>query len=91
MTQQKIILCQSVRVMLRPVAVSQAGKCGECDIQIWLVPSSVRLMAEMPDLKTLCEVCALAFIKNAEEPPVFAIASGAMQEAMAEVMGVHNN
>lgn len=73
------------------MAVSQAGKCGDCDIQIWLAPSSVRLMSEIPDLKAYCEVCAGKLISEADETPIFALASGALQEAMAEVMGVHNN
>lgn len=88
---QKIILCQSTRVMHRPVALAQVGTCSDCKIGVWLAPSSVRLFKADSDVKPLCEQCAKAFFESASSPMIFGIAPGAMQEAMVELMKVSNN
>lgn len=89
--QVSLVLCQSTRVMSRPVSVSQLGNCAECDIGIWLAPSTVKMMATMPGLRTLCEQCSVEVINALEEPPVFALAPGALQEAIAEMRKVDLN
>mgnify|MGYP000715149676 CR=1 FL=1 len=91
MTQAKMILCQSVRVMSRPSALSRVGRCADCEIEVWLAPSSVRLLNEMPDIEIFCEQCAGKVIARSDEVPTFALAPCALQEAMAEMMNVHNN
>jgi len=51
----------------------------------------VNLLKEVPGIQTLCEKCSRRFIESQDEKPIFALAPGAMQEAMAELMKVGNN
>jgi hypothetical protein len=71
--------------------MSHRGQCAECDIPIWLAPSTVKLTSEVPDLRLLCEQCAVDVINQLDEPPVFALAPGALQEALAELRKVNLN
>lgn len=91
MLDQPLLQCMAVGSIPRPVGLSQQGKCSECSSAVWMAPSSVNLLLTLPGLKIVCQACGENLIAQNSEPVVFALAPGALQEAIAEHKKVGNN
>jgi hypothetical protein len=89
--QQAVILCQSTRKLVQPPVTAQRGLCSDCKTPIWLAPSSVNVLRDFPNAKTLCEVCGPKWITSSDVPVAIALAPGAIEEARAFGKKVQNN
>lgn len=71
MSDELTILCfRTGRPDFVLVDGAMKAKCGQCGHEVWISPSSLRMMSQAAHGKALiaCEVCCRELMKTSEEP-----------------------